>query len=139
MEGYAKVAALMARYDELAILRGFKTLNIQNLLYLQAEIIHLEDRLKELVDTDASHPDREFHSKDWWALAHGEGKGGKTQWKQVRKIRKKLARYSETTLDLQACVLSWRNPPSDTEQMTLYSSRWFFPNYRVPIQLISPF
>lgn len=96
MEGYAKVAGLMAKYDEFAILRGFKALNAQNLLYAQAEIIHLEDTLKRLVDTDAAHPDREFHSKDWWALAHGEDSDGRAQWRQIRKIRRKLAKYSET-------------------------------------------
>lgn len=96
MEGYAKVAGLMARYDEFAILRGFKALNLQNLLYAQAEIIHLEDTLKRLVNADAAHPDREFHAKDWWALAHGEDKEGKAQWRQIRKIRRKLAKYSET-------------------------------------------
>lgn len=98
MEGYAKVAGLMARYDELAILRGFKNLNLQNLLYLQAEIIHLEDGLKKLADTDAAHSDRKFHSKDWWSLAHGDGQAGKAQWRQIRKIRRRLAKYSETTL-----------------------------------------
>lgn len=96
MEGYAKVSGLMARYDEFAILRGFKELNLQNLLYLQAEIIHLEDTLKSLVKTDATHPDREFHSKDWWALAHAEDEGGRAQWRRFRKIRRKLAIYSDT-------------------------------------------
>lgn len=135
-KGYAKVAALMARYDELAILRGFKALNIQNLLYLQAEIIHLEDKLKELVKTDAGHPDREYHSKDWWALAHGEGKGGKAQWKQARKIRKKLAKYSETAFD--SC-LSRPGSVSNTPKMTLYSSRWSSPSYKGPILSTSLF
>ncbi|OTA79954.1 hypothetical protein M434DRAFT_86781 [Hypoxylon sp. CO27-5] len=48
MEGYAKVAQLMATYEEFAILRRFKRLNYQNLLYLQAQIIHLEDSLGRL-------------------------------------------------------------------------------------------
>ncbi|CAN8101394.1 unnamed protein product [Discula destructiva] len=98
MEGYAKVAGLMAKYDNLAIFRGFKRLNYQNLLYLQAEIIHLEDTLKELANTDATHPDCYFHSKDWWSLAHGEDKNGKAQWRKFRKIRDKLAKYNDALL-----------------------------------------
>lgn len=100
MDGYAKVANLMSTYDEFAILRGFKALNLQNLLYLQAEIINLEHDLNKLVHIDAAHPDREFYSKDWWSLAHGECKEGQNQWRQICRIRKKLDQYSEI---LQVC------------------------------------
>jgi hypothetical protein len=45
LEGYRKVATLMGTYSEFAILRSFHTLNMQNLLYLQAEITHLEAKM----------------------------------------------------------------------------------------------
>ncbi|KAK3367584.1 hypothetical protein B0H63DRAFT_455673 [Podospora didyma] len=68
MDGYQKTAHLMARHEEFAILRGFKHLNYQNLLYLQAEISYLEEDLSDLAERDRqSHPDR---AKNWWALAH---------------------------------------------------------------------
>ncbi|ETS79491.1 hypothetical protein PFICI_09344 [Pestalotiopsis fici W106-1] len=95
MEGYAKVAHLMSKYDEFAVLRRFERLNIQSLLYSQAEIVHLEDSLARLVARDADDPEKEFHAKDWWSLAHGEGETGREQWRLIRKIRKKLDRYSE--------------------------------------------
>ncbi|KAH8776511.1 hypothetical protein F5883DRAFT_248746 [Diaporthe sp. PMI_573] len=98
MEGYAKVAHLMAKYDEFAILRRFKALNAQELLYSQAEIIHLEERLQRLVDRDAAHPDRKFYSKDWWSLAHGLDIDSREQWRTIRKIRKKLDKYNERLL-----------------------------------------
>lgn len=101
MEGYAKVAHLMAKYDEFAILRRFKSLNIQGLLYTQAEIIHLEERLQTLVDRDAAHPDRKFYSKDWWTLAHGLDGGSREQWRTIRKIRRKLDKYSKETQEEQ--------------------------------------
>ncbi|KAK2607899.1 hypothetical protein N8I77_006542 [Diaporthe amygdali] len=98
MEGYSKVAHLMAKYDEFAILRRFKTLNHQELLYGQAEIVHLEERLHRLVDRDAAHPDRNFYSKDWWTLAHGLDQEGREQWRTIRKLRKKLDKYNERLL-----------------------------------------
>jgi len=48
MEGYAKVAHLMATQEEFAILRRFRELNMQRLLYLQAEIIHLRSEVEQL-------------------------------------------------------------------------------------------
>ncbi|KAL1850147.1 hypothetical protein Daus18300_013015 [Diaporthe australafricana] len=98
MEGYAKVAHLMAKYNEFAILRRFKTLNNQVLLYSQAEIVHLEERLHRLVDRDAAHPDRNFYSKDWWTLSHGHDEESREQWHAIRKIRKKLDKYNERIL-----------------------------------------
>jgi hypothetical protein len=47
MEGYAKVAHLMGTHGEFGIFRRFQTLNMQNLLYLQAEITHLEAELRQ--------------------------------------------------------------------------------------------
>ncbi|KAI0120325.1 hypothetical protein F4776DRAFT_249379 [Hypoxylon sp. NC0597] len=98
MEGYAKVAQLMATYEEFAILRRFKRLNYQNLLYLQAQIIHLEDSLGRLVDQDATHSKRKEYTEDWWKLSHGKGRAGKAQWRKIRRIRKKLKEYNEILL-----------------------------------------
>jgi hypothetical protein len=94
MEGYAKVARLMASQDEFAILRRFRVLNIQNLLYLQADITHLEAELSILANRDARHGDRQFHTKDWWSLSQG-GEGEDTeQWEKFLEIRDKLEKYS---------------------------------------------
>lgn len=95
INGYAKVAELMARYDELGILRGFKSLNLQHLLYLQAEIIHLRDDLAVRVQKDQACPTREAHSVDWWSLAHGEDDESRKQWELVLGIQEKLETYSK--------------------------------------------
>ncbi|KIW13860.1 hypothetical protein PV08_06640 [Exophiala spinifera] len=52
LDGYAKVASLMSRYNEYGIFRSFKALNMRNLLYFQAELTQLEQELKEIVRTD---------------------------------------------------------------------------------------
>jgi len=95
MEGYAKVANLMASQSEYAILRRFRVLNMQNLLYLQAEITHLETDLIQLANRDARHGDRRFFAMDWWSLHQGEDT---EQWAKVLEIRNKLNEYSSCTL-----------------------------------------
>jgi len=101
MEGYAKLAQLMATHEEFAILRRFKTLNYQNLLYLQAEIVHLEQELAKLVNRDLAHLDRGDFAKDWWTLAHANGAEAQQQWKKILKIRKKLGKYSKNIILLE--------------------------------------
>jgi hypothetical protein len=132
MEGYAKVAHLMAKYDEFAILRRFKALNAQELLYSQAEIIHLEERLQRLVDRDATHPDRKFYSKDWWSLAHGLDIDSREQWRTIRKIRKKLDKYSKETQTARFSAMF-----TSTRQMSAFSGRPCSPNSRARISSTS--
>jgi type I site-specific restriction-modification system R (restriction) subunit len=94
MEGYPAIAQIMSNHDELAIFRRFKQLNILNLLYSQAEIIHLEVELESLQVVDKSHPERAFYHRDWWSLANSEEDENKEQWQKVLEIRQKLEAYS---------------------------------------------
>ncbi|KAH6710951.1 hypothetical protein BKA61DRAFT_612737 [Leptodontidium sp. MPI-SDFR-AT-0119] len=98
MDGYAKVAQLMAGQEEFSILRRFRVLNMQKLLYLHAEIIHLEAELKELSKRDASHGERQFHAKDWWSLSQGESEGDLEQWHKFLEISEKLEIYNDAVL-----------------------------------------
>ncbi|KAH7400198.1 hypothetical protein BKA64DRAFT_744839 [Cadophora sp. MPI-SDFR-AT-0126] len=45
--GYPKLADMMAQYSQTAIFRRFRSLNLFNLLRIQAELVELEDRLRE--------------------------------------------------------------------------------------------
>ncbi len=85
----------MAKYPEFAIVRRFNRLNCQNLLYLQAQILHYEQELGQLARRDAAHPDRQRYASDWWALSHGKDEAGKEQWKKVKALRWTLEKYSE--------------------------------------------
>lgn len=101
MEGYAKVGQLMATYDQLAILRGFKSLSYQSLLYRQAEIIHLQQDLDKLIQRDAVHPSRQLYSKDWWRLAHTcASDEDQEQWKLWQRLNQKLDEYSKCTVTI---------------------------------------
>lgn len=94
MEGYSKVAQLMGTHNEFAIFRRFQALNMRNLLYMQAEITHLECELREIARNDAMYADRENYPYDWFSLAIGEGEGGSEQWNKILEIREKLDKYS---------------------------------------------
>lgn len=104
MDGYRKVAELMAEHEEFAIFRRFRALNMQNLLYLQAEITHLEKDLGDLADRDSGHPQRLYHNRDWWSLANGQSEEDQDQdqdqdqWQKVLQLRKVLEIYNDAVL-----------------------------------------
>lgn len=97
-EGYAKVAQLMGDHPEFAIFRRFRALNMQDMLYLQAEITHLEADLRKITNDDVKRRGRQNHAYDWWSMAHGmHGEGDTEQWEKVLEIRQKLEKYSKRT------------------------------------------
>jgi hypothetical protein len=50
-DGYPKLAALMSKDEDYIIFRRFSNLNARNLLYLQDELVTLENQL-ESIDSD---------------------------------------------------------------------------------------
>ncbi|ORY12689.1 hypothetical protein BCR34DRAFT_482138 [Clohesyomyces aquaticus] len=121
MEGYSKVACLMSTYPEFAILRSFRGLNMQNLLYLQAEITHLEAELRHQAAEDIASCKRPDQEHDWWSLTQGHEDGDARQWSIVLKIREKLDKYNEALLR-QSAILGLDHPTTHNLQ-TLRS--WF--------------
>lgn len=103
MEGHAKVAALMGAYPEVAIFRRFAAMNAQNLLYLQAELIELERKLKMYATEDANskHPKRILYSRHWLSLSgsinNPEHDDCDKQWNIILTIRERLKEYSRST------------------------------------------
>jgi hypothetical protein len=82
MEGHSKIAQLMGRHDEFAMLRRFGALNMQNLLYMQAELSYLEEDLKELAYEDSQDADRVVYARDWWSLSQSEDEKELSQWQK---------------------------------------------------------
>jgi hypothetical protein len=99
MNGYSKLASLMGSHPELAIFRRFGTLNAQNLLYLQAELVHLERKLQRCVASDiaSGHADRIIYDRHWQSLTESGSRpdGDPEQWETALKIRKLLKEYSK--------------------------------------------
>ena len=101
MEGYAKLGLFMGLQPEYAIFKAFAGLNVQNILYLQAELYHLEQELLRYAaaDTASGHPARFRYKTDWLRLANSIGPAAtagedKRQWETFLKIRVKLGEYS---------------------------------------------
>jgi hypothetical protein len=98
MPGYTKLASLMGAHPEVAISRRFGSLNAQNLLYLQAELVKLELKLQRCAQEDAEsgHVDRSIYDRDWQTLHESSlaSGGSPEQWQTMLEIRRVLKEYS---------------------------------------------
>jgi len=105
VNGYPKLAHHMGASPEIAIFRRFGALNAQNLLYLQAELVHLEKTLREFEkrDSQSSEGMKSQYARDWFWLSRSENDGNDDQWQTVLAIRKKLVEYSKQLFDLCQC------------------------------------
>ena len=92
---YHKLASFMGTWSDVAIFRRFGALNAQNLLYLQAEITHLEREL-EVVRRKEESTERGLQAqRSWFELSQDSEEGQQCrQWLVVQDIREKLAEYS---------------------------------------------
>ena len=103
--GYEPLAKLMGRHPEAAAFRRFSTLNMKNLLYYQAELVHLEVKLRTLEARDQSSKfaGRQKFCRSWLALSHAgqlPDESGE-QWRTFQRIREVLKEYSQ----LNCCMV----------------------------------
>lgn len=98
MEGYAQIGDRMSSHPEFAIFRRFSALNAQNLLYLQAELLDLETRLREIErsNSESDNETRKWYARDWYSLSNAsdDDGGNPQQWELFLEIRQKLEQYS---------------------------------------------
>jgi hypothetical protein len=87
--GYPTVAALISKDNDFAIFRKFRYLNARNLLYLQAELIDLENEL-ETVDRSLEIKNETEELKSWKNFAKDE-----VRRDLALRIRKTLDEYSK--------------------------------------------
>lgn len=97
MEGYAKISQFMGEHPESAMVLRFSDINLQNILYLQAEIYGLLQDLRfiEKQNQNSSSDDVKQFPLDWYTLANAleNGKTNK-QWEKVQRLRPLLKEYS---------------------------------------------
>jgi len=100
IEGYPKLACHMGTYPECAIYRRFGSLNSQNLLYFQAELMHLERKLRRLeaADLASAEGNPSNYSKDWYWLNNSVFEENSEQLGTVRAIRGKLKEYNDALI-----------------------------------------
>ena len=71
MATYSNLSHLMGEHRDLLILRTFSDLSVKNLLFYQAELVHLEHELEEIKKEDQSCNDlpRKEHALNWKSLS----------------------------------------------------------------------
>ncbi|KAF2146401.1 uncharacterized protein K452DRAFT_341048 [Aplosporella prunicola CBS 121167] len=116
--GYPMLAKRMADMPTASIFRSFAALNLQNLLYMQAELQDLEKELLKLQAKDAAAGNesirRRNYARDWWSLQRSGIKGRLSeddpiQWRVAVMIRDKLQKYNEALIQMMK-ILSAKEP-----------------------------
>lgn len=97
--GYAQLAEFMTKTHH-GMMRRFKDLSTQNLLYLQAELYQLQFELDREAAGDAQYPrtnERSNWDYHWRLLATSGQRSGvdDKRWKTWLKLREKLYEYRE--------------------------------------------
>lgn len=94
MAGYQKLASMIGSHSDLAVFRKFGTLAAKNLLYMQAELVHLEAELGDIVQQDLQDSERQDFGTCWESLKSVcNNDGADFQWKKVLEVRQKLKDY----------------------------------------------
>jgi hypothetical protein len=106
IEGYDKLAAFVAFDKGLSIFRRFSKLNVKNILYLQAEIVNLENELKDIIEEDKDPADPANQSKkdfpcSVWHLKDSQDEQP-IQWKKFIELRALLNEYSKNIISYRS-------------------------------------
>ncbi|KAL9081586.1 MAG: hypothetical protein Q9159_007234 [Coniocarpon cinnabarinum] len=101
--GYPALASLMAQHPETAIFRGFRELNMLNLLRLQAEINDLEGQLRDVRGEDASSgdADRAVYASDFRLMRSSKEIGDPEQYETLLALSEKLVEYNNSLWHVQ--------------------------------------
>ncbi|KAJ4350371.1 uncharacterized protein N0V89_008992 [Didymosphaeria variabile] len=104
--GYPRLAREMEQAPASTIFRRFSALNARNLLYLQRDLIMLENRLKQVEyrDSISTKGFRQHYAKDSNNLHYSTAFGDSVQWNLMLQVRERLKEYNET-LVLQSIIL----------------------------------
>lgn len=97
--GYPRLASLMGAHPDMATFCRFGFLNALNLLYLQAEIVGLDEewRKRSTVNAESGQFERSIYHRDWQTLSESlkTEDGNPTQWQIILEARRKLIEYSK--------------------------------------------
>ncbi|GKZ34136.1 hypothetical protein AbraIFM66950_004318 [Aspergillus brasiliensis] len=127
LEGYDKLAAVMALDSGSCIFRRFAKLNAKNLLYLQAELADIEEELKDIIAEDkrSASPEKANYPYSVWELKESVHRKDEypEQWMKVLEARKTLNEYN-TALLQQSQLLRFSMPETnDLEVLQDWLSR----------------
>ncbi|KAF5673451.1 hypothetical protein FHETE_3365 [Fusarium heterosporum] len=114
--GFAALSSLMASDgdQELLIFRKFDEISARNLLYLQCELLSIEERLEKLDKKLSSSGDMDLEeAAETWEVMIEQAQDGKTEAKEmmalIDQLRAKMKEYHEA-LDLQSRIVRLHRP-----------------------------
>jgi hypothetical protein len=93
VDGYPKLAHVIGRNPEYAIVRRFTTLDVKLLLYLQAELVQLEHELSNS-ETLNHQEDESLQQSVTKLMKAEEGTSARNQWEKIQELLEKKERYS---------------------------------------------
>ena len=109
MDGYNELARCIGTSPTMAIFRRFLPLNARNLLCMQAELIHLEDDLRIIIEDDRSAEGRTAFESNIAALKGPHHKpGDEIQWEKWLEARRLLKDYS-MSIPKYTLIKLWRS------------------------------
>ncbi|KAK8034782.1 hypothetical protein PG993_009777 [Apiospora rasikravindrae] len=102
------------------IARRFKRLAALNVLYLQAELSHLEHELERQRrrDLETGRDERADCDWNWLLLSESELNGGSRQWEVALEIRERLGEYYSTLL--QYSQMANLAPPTEEQRKEMF-------------------
>ena len=94
--GYGRLSRFMEEQNY-AMFRKFQSSALRDLLFLQAELVHLETEYESAARADRESGDvdeRQRYDHEWWHLSNsGSNSGYGRQWTLALEIRTKLREY----------------------------------------------
>lgn len=108
MANYSTLSNIIATHGDAAIFRRFTPLNVKNLLYMQAELIHLDAELRiiETEDRNSGDVEKTSFSSSFYDLKESAGTGNGLQWRKYLEVREKLRAYSMAIVYCLCCSKS---------------------------------
>jgi hypothetical protein len=104
MADYSRLSKLIGTHQDLAIFRKFASLNAKNILYMQAELIHLQAELEniELANGNSGDVQKAAFQVSLFDLKDSSGTKNDLQWRKAMEIRRNLKAYSPSTSQLRS-------------------------------------
>ena len=122
--GYIRLAQFMVQRNH-TIVKQYRELAVQDLLYLQAELCHLQYEFNRQATIDANEKGpRSFYDREWTHLQNGLRNGGdeSIQWRLALLIRGKLRDYCECLPSLLVATASKKRSDSPDSAIHAYRS-----------------
>ncbi|KAL8811423.1 MAG: hypothetical protein Q9200_001802 [Gallowayella weberi] len=118
MADYHMLACMIAKHGEAAIFRRFDVLNIKNLLYRKAELVHLEAELQRIEKEEKASTDlsKSAYPFSVYELQQAARSGNGTQWIKYQEIQSKLEAYNAALLQYHA-LRKMPKPASETVEV----------------------